>query len=140
MLLRTVCVCVCSAHRDRRKKIEIKCKAGETEKNVFPRIFFFLSNHRFSKAELLSELSLEHFDTCCRTNCGTWARTRSPRLASRTRALDTPTGSWRLGARVREIKREREREREGGGRKRESGREGLKFHNPAVSDTPGLGS
>jgi len=36
----------------------------------------------------------------------------------------------------RKIEGEREREREG----ETVGRDGLKFHNPAVSDTPGLGS
>lgn len=61
-------------------------------------------------------------------------RAHAPRLASRARALDTPTRR-EVGVLGDDARIERERQRGGSGET--VGRDGLKFHNPAVSDTLG---
>lgn len=105
--------------------MKLNVKLREAERNKKKKFFrgpLFFEPSISENSESLSELSLEHFDACCRTNCETCARTRSLRLASRTRALDTPTQVWHFGVwcdsekekdkrERRKEKRERERER-----------------------------
>lgn len=79
---------------------------------------------RFSEAELLSELSLEHFDTCCRTNCRTCARAHTRRDWQAERELWThrrEVGVSGDGARAERTTRERAREEESVGERDREG-------------------